>query len=79
MADYPQYHIVVQLDNGMSFTATFGPLPGLPLIIEDELAAVAAAAIRDYDWAALTVEPPVSSVIVTLTRENVVDTGIALP
>jgi hypothetical protein len=79
MPDYPQYQIAVQLDNGMSFTAQFGPLPGLPQDVEDALAAAASAAIRDFGWSALPVVPQVTSAVVTLTRQGVASTGIVLP
>jgi hypothetical protein len=78
MADYPLYRVQVDLDNGVSFSAEFGPLPGLPGGLDDEIAATAARAIRDFGWAQVPVTPPASSAVVTLTRQDVANTAIGL-
>jgi hypothetical protein len=76
--DYPLYQMTATLDNGMTFTVMFGPAPGLPVDIEDALAAAAGRAIRDFDWSALPVSPPATSATVAITRLNITDTQVPL-
>jgi hypothetical protein len=79
MAGSTQYTIAVQLDNGMSFSVVFGPLPGLPVELEDALAAAASRAVRDFGWSSIQgVTPQPTSATATLTRTDTVDTAVPL-
>jgi hypothetical protein len=78
MADYPQYQMAATLDNGMQFSVVFGPAPGLPPALEDALAAAAARAIRDFDWASTGITPTPTSAAVVITRQDIAGTDIPL-
>ena len=79
MNNYPYYNLAITLDNGMNFAVQFGPAPGLPPDLEDDLAVCAANAIQNYNWTAVTgITPPITSATVVLSRVDIASTGVPL-
>lgn len=75
---YPQYAIDVTLDNGVTFSTLFSAAVGLPTVMTDELAAVAAVAIRNFNWQSLALTPVATSATVVVTRQDIVNTNVPL-